>query len=98
MSERRSFGMKIYCEPGALQQALALVKAAVPSRPRVPILSCVLLTAKGDRVTVSATDLGLGIACRLPARVEREGAVAVPFARLVGSMAPSSRQGTKRKT
>lgn len=89
--------MKIYCEPGALAQALAQVAPAVPSRSRVPILSYVLLRAKGDRVTVSATDLGLGVTCWLPARVEREGAVAVPFARLIGSLSPSPKGGAKRK-
>ena len=66
----------------------------------MPILANVLLVAAGDRVRLAATDLGLGIACWLPAQVEREGAVAVPYARLVAWMSglpAPSRSGSKRK-
>jgi len=66
----------------------------------VPILSSVLLVATGDRVRIVATDLGLGIACWLPAKVEDEGAIAVPYARLVAWMSGlsgPSRSGSKRK-
>lgn len=83
--------MKITCEASAFLRALALVQPAVSSRPRVPILASVLLAAEGDRVRIAATDLGLGIACWLPAIVEREGAVAIPFARLFNFIAGQAR-------
>jgi DNA polymerase III subunit beta len=92
--------MKITCEASALQGALALVKPAVSGRPRIPILASVLFEAAGDRVRLSATDLGLGIACWLPAQIEREGAVAVPYARLVSwtaGLAAPARSRSKRK-
>jgi len=92
--------MNITCEAGALQRALALVKPAVPGRPRVPILANVLLVAAGGRLRLAATDLGLLIACGLPAQVEREGAVAVPYARLAAWMSGlpgAARSGSKRK-
>lgn len=74
--------MKLTCDASALQGALALVKPAVSSRPKVPILANVWLSAAGDQMQLAATDLGLGITCWLPAQVEREGAITVPYARL----------------
>lgn len=91
--------MKITCEASTLLGALALVKPAVSGRPRVPILASVLLVAEGGRVRLAATDLGLGIACWLPAQVEREGAVTVPYASLVSWMSglAHARPGSKHK-
>jgi DNA polymerase III sliding clamp (beta) subunit (PCNA family) len=92
--------MKCYCLPSDLKRALALVKAAVPGKPRVPMLANVLLDASGDQVRIAGTDLGLGVTCTLPARVERPGALAVPFARLsklIGDMAQGNGSGAKRK-
>ena len=95
--------MKIQCEVEAFKRALSFVKPAVASRPRVPILANVLVTAEGDRVRLSATDLALGITVWLSAGVEQEGAVAVPLARLLALSGasrrhPSPEQGEKKRS
>jgi DNA polymerase-3 subunit beta len=89
--------MNITCEASALCRALALVKPAVPGRPRVPILANVLLRAVDGRLRLAATDLGLGIACWLPAETRREGAVAVPYARLAAWLSGLARPGRSGK-
>jgi DNA polymerase-3 subunit beta len=43
----------------------------------------VLLEAAGDRLTLTATDLELGIRCSCPARVKKEGAGTVPAKKLL---------------
>jgi DNA polymerase III subunit beta len=98
--EEEESHMKIQCEVEAFKRALSFVKPAVASRPRVPILANVLVTAEGDRVRLSATDLALGITVWLPAGVEQEGAVAVPLARLlsfIGSQPQASQPRARRK-
>ena len=52
-------------------------------RDTIPILSNVLLEAAGDRVTLTATDLELGIRCSCPARVKKEGSGTVPARKLL---------------
>ena len=42
-----------------------------------------LLEAAGDRVTLTATDLELGIRCSCPARVKKEGSGTVPARKLL---------------
>jgi len=55
----------------------------VEKKTTIPILSNVLLEASGDRVTLTATDLELGIRCSCPARIKKEGAGTVPARKLL---------------
>src|SRR3974390_3574968 len=66
-----------------LVRELSLSEGVVEKKTTIPILSDVLLEAEGDRVTLTATDLELGIRCSCPARVKKEGAGTVPARKLL---------------
>ncbi len=66
-----------------LVRELSLSQGVVEKKTTIPILSNVLLEAQGDRITLTATDLELGIRCSCPARVKREGAGTIPARRLL---------------
>jgi len=66
-----------------LVQELSLSQGVVEKKTTIPILSNVLLEAAGDRVTLTATDLELGVRCSCPARVKKEGAGTVPARKLL---------------
>src|SRR5271154_3252526 len=66
-----------------LVRELGLSQGVVEKKTTIPILSNVLLEAHGDRVTLTATDLELGIRCSCPARVKKEGAGTIPARRLL---------------
>ena len=66
-----------------LVRELSLSQGVVEKKTTIPILSNVLLEAAGDRVTLTATDLELGIRCSCPARVRKEGAGTIPARRLL---------------
>ncbi len=65
-----------------LVRELNLSQGVVEKKSTIPILSNVLLEARGDQVVLTATDLELGIRCSCPARVRKEGAGTIPARRL----------------
>src|ERR1051326_1307217 len=66
-----------------LVRELGLSQGVVEKKTTIPILSNVLLEAAGDRITLTATDLELGIRCSCPARVKKEGSGTVPARKLL---------------
>ncbi len=66
-----------------LVQELNLSQGVVEKKTTIPILSNVLLEAAGDRLTLTATDLDLGVRCSCPARVKKEGSGTVPARKLL---------------
>ena len=66
-----------------LVRELSLSQGVVEKKTTIPILSNVLLEANHDRLTLTATDLELGIRCSCPARVKKEGAGTVPARKLL---------------
>jgi DNA polymerase-3 subunit beta len=66
-----------------LVRELSLSQGVVEKKTTIPILSNVLLEAADDRVTLTATDLELGIRCSCPARVKKEGAGTIPARKLL---------------
>ncbi len=72
-----------------LQKRLSLVNHAISSRNQLPILSYILLEAKGEGLSFSATDLEIGIETSSSALVSSEGSVVVPaklFLELVNTL------------
>lgn len=67
--------MRVTCLQDQFHRALSIVGRAVASKTTLPVLSNVLLEAAGDTLTVSATNLDLGIRYRIPARVDEAGRV-----------------------
>jgi DNA polymerase-3 subunit beta len=66
-----------------LVRELSLSQGVVEKKTTIPILSNILLEASGDRLTLTATDLELGIRCSCPARVKKEGSGTVPARKLL---------------
>ncbi len=66
-----------------LVKELSLSQGVVEKKTTIPILSNVLLEASGDRLTLTATDLELGIRCSCPAKVKKDGAGTVPARKLL---------------
>src|SRR5437660_185973 len=66
-----------------LVRELGLSQGVVEKKTTIPILSNVLLEASEDRITLTATDLELGIRCSCPARVKKEGAGTIPARKLL---------------
>jgi DNA polymerase III subunit beta len=69
--------MNIIAPKKQLQSALDRAAAIAERKGTMPALSCVVLSASGDRLTVSATDLRQGIRCSLAATVKKPGSIAV---------------------
>jgi DNA polymerase-3 subunit beta len=75
--------MEFIVSKGDLVRELSLSQGVVEKKTTIPILSNVLIEAAGDRVTLTATDLELGIRCSCPARVKKEGAGTIPARKLL---------------
>jgi DNA polymerase-3 subunit beta len=65
-----------------LAHELRAINRIIASKPTIPILSHVLLVAEGDTLTLSGTDLELGLITSCPAEVTVAGRVALPAAKL----------------
>ena len=69
--------MRVTIERSAFLKALNHVQSVVERRNTIPILSNVLVQAKGDAVKLTATDLDIEIIETVAAEVAQEGAVTV---------------------
>ncbi|HKY74487.1 MAG TPA: DNA polymerase III subunit beta [Patescibacteria group bacterium] len=69
--------MKIRVLQENLVKALSDALKSVPSKPQIPILSCVLLTAKQGKLHIRATDLSVGIHIAIGGKILEEGDFAV---------------------
>jgi DNA polymerase-3 subunit beta len=70
--------MKVSFLSDNLQKKISFLNHAVSTRGQLPILSNFLLEAKGGKLTVSATDLEIGIISTISVSVEDEGKITVP--------------------
>ncbi|MFO1018403.1 MAG: DNA polymerase III subunit beta [Hyphomonadaceae bacterium] len=70
--------MRLTIERSALLKALNHVQSVVERRNTIPILSNVLVSAQGDSLKLTATDLDIEISESAPAEVERGGQTTAP--------------------
>jgi DNA polymerase III subunit beta len=70
--------MKATCLQENIKRALSIVMRAIAGRATLPVLSHVLIAASDNRLTLSATNLEIGITCSIGAKVEDGGAVTIP--------------------
>lgn len=75
--------MKIKVTQQELLPIIQSVSRACGIRSTLPVLANVLLSASGDILTLSATNLEIGVIRQLPAQVEEEGAITLPARTLV---------------
>jgi DNA polymerase III subunit beta len=80
--------VKATCLQDNLAKGLAIVGRAVATRSTLPMASNILLASDGPRLKLAATNLEIGITTWVGAKVEEEGAVAVP-ARLLSEFVSS---------
>lgn len=74
--------MDIKVTKAELVGALGRVQGIVERKNTVPILSCVLLEARGAELSISATDLEIFLRSRHPAQITKEGVVTAPAKKL----------------
>ena len=66
-----------------LLEELALTQGVVERKTTIPILSNLLCEAKGNRLTITATDLELSIRTSCEAKIKKEGAGTIPAKKLL---------------
>ncbi len=76
--------MKLIVDRDQLWHGIDTVIDAVASKPALPILSNILLSAKADELVLSATDLDLSIRTAVPASVSEQGSITVPARTFAG--------------
>ena len=69
--------MKIVCEGIDLSDATLKVVKACSSKTTVPVLECIKISAKNDKITLTATDGEISIIKTIKAEVYEEGEVCV---------------------
>jgi len=69
--------MKIECSINKIKKALMSVERVTGKNLTLPVLSSVLWVATGKTLKLRATNLNIGIEIEIPAKIEKEGVVAV---------------------
>ena len=84
--------MKFTIQQAELSKALQVVQNVVPGKTTMPVLTCILMEAEGETLTLSATNLDISVVTRVHGlKVAQAGKAAVPAAKLVSfvrSLAP----------
>jgi DNA polymerase-3 subunit beta len=70
--------MKVECIKDKFCGVVSKAEKITGKNMTLPILSCILIEAKGNYLILKATNLDLGIELKIPAKVSQEGVVAVP--------------------
>lgn len=70
--------MKLLVSQKTLAEAVTIVQKAIPSKPQLPVLSSILLTLSDNFLTISATDLYIGIQVTIPVESKDSGEIVVP--------------------
>jgi len=69
--------MKIECEVEKIKNGISQAEKITGKNLTLPILNSVLLIASGKSLKLRATNLSLGVEIEIPAKVEKEGVVAI---------------------
>lgn len=84
--------MKLQVTQENLAKALNTVARVANTRNTLPILANVLLQTAGNRLSISATNLDIGITHRIGSKIEKNGSITVP-ARLMQDFIASLPEG-----
>src|ERR1700723_871528 len=82
-SARTAHEMEFSVKKYDLLEELQLTQGVVERKTTIPILSNLLCEAKGNRLTITATDLELSIRTSCEAKVSKEGAGTIPAKKLL---------------
>src|SRR6202047_383605 len=75
--------MEFSVTKSALLNELSTTQGVVERKTTIPILSNLLVEAKGSQLTITATDLELSIRTSCEAKVKKEGAGTIPAKKLL---------------
>src|SRR6201987_3119082 len=78
-----SQAMEFTVSKSALLNELTTTQGVVERKTTIPILSNLLVEAREDRVTITATDLELSVRTSCEAKVKKEGAGTIPAKKLL---------------
>src|SRR5215831_16693266 len=70
--------MKLECKQENLAEGLAVVGRVVPAKSTLPVLSNVLLSTRETELQLTANNLDLSVAHRVPATVSNAGEITLP--------------------
>ncbi len=84
--------MKGECFKDKLEQAMRHASRMTSKNPSLPVLACVLVEAKKGSLLVRATNIDVSYEASVPARVEKDGVVALSGAALTSFLSGSSAQ------
>lgn len=73
--------MKLKVLKGDLIENIQYVQNVISSKSSLPILSNILIEAEASKITLTSTNLDIGICSVFPAEIEEEGAITVPAKR-----------------
>lgn len=76
--------MKLKCLVHYLKDALTLTEKISGKNPSLSILNSILLSSKKKEFKISATNLEIGLELKIPAKIEKEGEIAIPSKLLYG--------------
>lgn len=73
--------MKFKVEKSILINAIQTVQNVVSAKASLPILSNILIETQQGGISLTATDLDIGITCVIPVDVQEQGAITIPAKR-----------------
>jgi DNA polymerase-3 subunit beta len=77
-AQRRALPVKITISQEALSSTLSTVSKAVSTKNTIPVLSGIYLCARGNALTLRATDMELAIESSVMCQVAQEGEIVLP--------------------
>src|SRR5208282_2024101 len=77
-AREESEAMEFSVTKSALLNELTTTQGVVERKTTIPILSNLLVEAKGSRLTITATDLELSVRTSCEAKIKKEGAGTIP--------------------
>lgn len=69
--------MKFNCNKNVFNEGINIALKAVPGKTTMPILECVVIEAKDNKITLTTNDMQLGIETKIDANVIEEGIILV---------------------
>src|SRR5678810_1105864 len=75
--------MEFSVTKSALLNELSTTQGVVERKTTIPILSNLLVEAKGSQLTITATDLELSVRTSCEAKIKKEGAGTIPAKKLL---------------
>jgi DNA polymerase-3 subunit beta len=74
--------MKFTIDQSVLSSGLNRIQSAISSKPTIPILGNVLISATGSNITIKATDLDISLITTIECDVIKEGSATIPAKKL----------------